>query len=88
MSTPPPETPDAQYDSEDHELELELEHEHDEHVEVEEEGSLTPGPVQVSSSTSSLSSITRTVAIIKPHALAHRFDIEKHIQEASFEVGD
>ncbi|KAF8903148.1 hypothetical protein CPB84DRAFT_1845973 [Gymnopilus junonius] len=88
MSTPPPETPDAQYDSEvdqHHELQLEHELEH-EYVEAEEEGSRTPGPVQVSSSTSSLSSITRTVAIIKPHALAHRFDIERRIQEASFEI--
>lgn len=32
-------------------------------------------------------SITRTVAIIKNHALGHRFDIERRIQEASFEVG-
>ncbi|KAJ3482960.1 hypothetical protein NLJ89_g12105 [Agrocybe chaxingu] len=30
--------------------------------------------------------ITRTVAIIKTHALTHRFDIEKRIQEASFEI--
>lgn len=30
--------------------------------------------------------ITRTVAIIKHHALEHRFDIESRIQEASFEV--
>ena len=29
---------------------------------------------------------TRTVAIIKNHALAHRFDIEPRIQEAKFEV--
>ena len=29
---------------------------------------------------------TRTVAIIKPHALDHRFDIEHRITEASFEV--
>lgn len=29
---------------------------------------------------------TRTVAIIKNHALAHRFDIEPRILEASFEV--
>ncbi|KAJ7095856.1 hypothetical protein B0H15DRAFT_774786 [Mycena belliarum] len=29
---------------------------------------------------------TRTVAIIKHHALAHRFDIERRIQEASFEI--
>lgn len=38
------------------------------------------------SSVSSTSPITRTVAIIKTHALQHRFDIEKRIQEASFEV--
>ena len=30
---------------------------------------------------------TRTVAIIKTHALPHRFDIEHRILEASFEVG-
>ncbi len=30
--------------------------------------------------------VTRTVAIIKNHALEHRFDIERQIQEASFEV--
>ncbi|KAJ3894301.1 hypothetical protein GG344DRAFT_63077 [Lentinula edodes] len=30
--------------------------------------------------------ITRTVAIIKHHALEHRFDIESRIQEASFEI--
>ncbi|KAF5385717.1 hypothetical protein D9757_005527 [Collybiopsis confluens] len=30
--------------------------------------------------------ITRTVAIIKTHALGHRFDIEPRIQEASFEA--
>ncbi|KAI0315806.1 hypothetical protein OF83DRAFT_321579 [Amylostereum chailletii] len=29
---------------------------------------------------------TRTVAIIKPHALEHRFDIEHRITEASFEI--
>ncbi|KAJ7134627.1 hypothetical protein C8R44DRAFT_771023 [Mycena epipterygia] len=29
---------------------------------------------------------TRTVAIIKNHALGHRFDIERRIQEASFEI--
>ncbi|KAJ7109742.1 hypothetical protein C8R43DRAFT_904634 [Mycena crocata] len=29
---------------------------------------------------------TRTVAIIKHHALNHRFDIERRIQEASFEI--
>ncbi|KAL9716647.1 hypothetical protein Ac2012v2_001098 [Leucoagaricus gongylophorus] len=30
--------------------------------------------------------VTRTVAIIKNHALQHRFDIEPRIQEASFEI--
>ncbi|KAJ8080530.1 hypothetical protein AAF712_003070 [Marasmius tenuissimus] len=30
--------------------------------------------------------LTRTVAIIKHHALTHRFDIEPRIQEASFEI--
>ncbi|RDB18005.1 Thioredoxin domain-containing protein 3 [Hypsizygus marmoreus] len=30
--------------------------------------------------------ITRTVAIIKTHALPHRFEIERRIQEASFEI--
>lgn len=32
------------------------------------------------------SAVTRTVAIIKPHALQHRFDIERKIEEAGFEV--
>jgi hypothetical protein len=32
------------------------------------------------------SAVTRTVAIIKTHALNRRFDIERRIQEASFEV--
>lgn len=44
----------------------------------------TPEPLR--SSTSSLTPITRTVAIIKTHALPRRFDIERRIQEASFEV--
>ena len=44
----------------------------------------TPEPLR--SSTSSLTPITRTVAIIKTHALPHRFDIERRVQEASFEV--
>jgi len=33
-----------------------------------------------------LASLTRTVAIIKTHALPHRFDIEHRILEASFEI--
>lgn len=49
-----------------------------------EDSSATPEPMQASVSSSS--PITRTVAIIKPHALQHRFDIERRIQEASFEV--
>ena len=32
------------------------------------------------------SNATRTVAIIKPHALDHRFEIEHRITEAKFEV--
>ena len=44
----------------------------------------TPEPLQTL--TSSLTPITRTVAIIKTHALPHRFDIERRIQEATFEV--
>lgn len=46
----------------------------------------TPSPEPVQSPISSLSPITRTVAIIKTHALHHRFDIERRIQEASFEI--
>lgn len=41
----------------------------------------TPAP-----NTPAASFPTRTVAIIKTHALAHRFDIEPRIQEARFEV--
>jgi hypothetical protein len=48
------------------------------------EVALTQEPLQ--NSTSSLTPVTRTLAIIKTHALAHRFDIERRIQEASFEV--
>ena len=47
----------------------------------------TPSPEPVQSPISPLSSITRTVAIIKTHALRHRFDIERRIEEARFEVG-
>ncbi|PPQ65399.1 hypothetical protein CVT26_000024 [Gymnopilus dilepis] len=90
MSTPPPDTPETQYDSEvdqHHHEEAEFDHEHEHELlqgELgEEEGNRTP---HISSSTSSVGTITRTVAIIKPHALAHRFDIERRIQEASFEI--
>ncbi|KAG7445769.1 uncharacterized protein BT62DRAFT_932939 [Guyanagaster necrorhizus] len=37
-------------------------------------------------SPSSIAPITRTIAIIKNHALSHRFDIEPRIQEAGFEI--
>jgi hypothetical protein len=42
--------------------------------------SSTPTP------TSPLMNRTRTVAIIKPHAVDHRFEIEHRISEAKFEV--
>jgi hypothetical protein len=46
--------------------------------------------IQVDPFSSSVSAsegpVTRTVAIIKNHALEHRFDIEHRIQEAKFEV--
>jgi len=57
---------------------------HVDHEELQQE--VSPTPPQLSRSTSSTTSVTRTVAIIKPHALAHRFDIERRIQEASFEI--
>lgn len=69
------------------------------HAEVEQEPlSVTPNglhfasdlvPDQERPSSSSMARtvpVTRTVAIIKNHALQHRFDIEPRIQEASFEV--
>ena len=44
-------------------------------------------PEQLASSHSSpRTPVTRTVAIIKHHALEHRFDIERQIQDAGFEV--
>ena len=43
---------------------------------------LAPEP----SATSATSATTRTVAIIKTHALKHRLDIEPRILEAGFEV--
>jgi hypothetical protein len=33
-----------------------------------------------------VNAVTRTVAIIKPHAVDHRFEIEHRITEAKFEV--
>ena len=47
-----------------------------------------PAPVLSHSARTSLgtTAVTRTVAIIKTHALSHRFEIERRILEASFEV--
>ncbi|PPQ69612.1 hypothetical protein CVT24_001368 [Panaeolus cyanescens] len=45
---------------------------------------MTKSPASSASGQTALT--TRTVAIIKTHALQHRFDIEKRIQEASFEI--
>jgi hypothetical protein len=33
-----------------------------------------------------VNAVTRTVAVIKPHAVDHRFEIEHRISEAKFEV--
>ncbi|KAJ7784554.1 hypothetical protein B0H16DRAFT_1356652 [Mycena metata] len=43
-------------------------------------------PLSPDSTQPPANSSTRTVAIIKNHALNHRFDIERRIQEASFEI--
>ncbi|KAI9450042.1 hypothetical protein F5148DRAFT_1379175 [Russula earlei] len=43
------------------------------------------GPTTPSTPTSPLMKPTRTVAIIKPHAVDHRFEIEHRITEAKFE---
>ncbi|KZT09119.1 uncharacterized protein LAESUDRAFT_647207 [Laetiporus sulphureus 93-53] len=51
--------------------------------EVELPSSPTPLPTSPSTATSRT---TRTVAIIKHHALEHRFDIEQRISEAGFEI--
>jgi len=50
----------------------------------EPEAPSTPTPL--ATSTMSTAPPTRTVAIIKTHALNHRFDIEHRISEAGFEV--
>jgi len=42
--------------------------------------------IQEAPSLNGSTKMTRTVAIIKPHALQHRFDIEQRISEAGFEV--
>ncbi|KAJ7175869.1 hypothetical protein C8R46DRAFT_1189045 [Mycena filopes] len=47
---------------------------------------MSASPPRSPGSQPSQNSSTRTVAIIKNHALNHRFDIERRIQEASFEI--
>ncbi|KAF9533126.1 hypothetical protein CPB83DRAFT_805989 [Crepidotus variabilis] len=47
---------------------------------------VSPSTTLSRSVSSNTTPITRTVAIIKTHALNHRFDIERRIQEASFEI--
>ncbi|EIN12745.1 hypothetical protein PUNSTDRAFT_97596 [Punctularia strigosozonata HHB-11173 SS5] len=54
---------------------------------VDVEGQAPPSPGEGALSPSSHSvPLTRTVAMIKTHALHHRFDIETRISEAGFEV--
>lgn len=45
-----------------------------------------PPALSTRTSLGGTSAVTRTVAIIKTHALNHRFEIERRIEEASFEV--
>ncbi|KAF9077815.1 hypothetical protein BDP27DRAFT_1357205 [Rhodocollybia butyracea] len=71
MATPPLST-DTPYDIEQEQT-IRLDH---------NEASSTPAPATPQPQPK----ITRTVAIIKNHALGHRFDIEPRIQEASFEI--
>ncbi|CAA7261585.1 unnamed protein product [Cyclocybe aegerita] len=69
-------------------------HQQREEVQVEQEllgktstgANSKPKMVPRLSSSTATTPITRTVAIIKTHALTYRFDIEKRIQEASFEI--
>lgn len=72
-------------EADDHQSVLLLQ-EHQQPDEYDEEATMTPQMPPISRSTSS--KITRTVAIIKTHALSHRFEVEARIQEAGFEVGD
>jgi hypothetical protein len=44
------------------------------------------GAPELSAPQPAVTATTRTVAIIKTHALKHRFDIEPRILEAGFEV--
>ncbi|KIK52033.1 hypothetical protein GYMLUDRAFT_371904 [Collybiopsis luxurians FD-317 M1] len=72
MAATPPLSSDTPYD---------FEHEQTVHLE-QEDPSATPAP----STPQPQPKTTRTVAIIKNHALGHRFDIEPRIQEARFEI--
>lgn len=58
----------------------------DEHLQYDHEPPAVHPPPLLLRTSSSTTTVTRTVAIIKTHALNHRFEIEKRIQEASFEV--
>ena len=55
--------------------------------EVDQEAPPVPiPPLPLSRTSLGATAVTRTVAIIKTHALNHRFEIERRIEEASFEV--
>ncbi|KAF9556758.1 hypothetical protein CPC08DRAFT_669527 [Agrocybe pediades] len=93
MSPTPPRTPNQN----GHEVPLDYEqgqegqeHEYEHQLEVESallaQSTMEPPPQMLTPSSSSGAPLTRTVAIIKPHALDHRFEIERRIQEASFEI--
>ncbi|KAH7924951.1 hypothetical protein BV22DRAFT_1047092 [Leucogyrophana mollusca] len=75
--SPPPADPSEFYDDHEHQ---DVEPEHEEHglVPLVDAVHLHPSP--------STSILTRTVAIIKNHALEHRLDIEPRILEANFEI--
>ena len=95
MSLTPPRTPQQnghdvqlQYEYEQHDLGQDHEYEHQMEVEsaLLAQSTAEPPAQILTPSSSSGAPLTRTVAIIKPHALVHRFDIERRILEASFEV--
>jgi hypothetical protein len=58
----------------------------DEHLQYDHDGPVAHPPALLSRTSLGTSAVTRTVAIIKTHALNRRFEIERRIQEASFEV--
>ncbi|KAJ3525145.1 hypothetical protein NMY22_g10694 [Coprinellus aureogranulatus] len=53
---------------------------------TQENGEVEEQELLASSRSSPRTPVTRTVAIIKHHALEHRFEIERRIQEAGFEI--